>query len=117
LIRLRREHLFNRKGFRSFDGAVLSATAFVLRSFAINAAAAASVVDDDRLLVINLGTELCLTSVPEPLLAPARSAGWETVWSSEDTAYGAAGKGRVHIADRRQNPGRWVVLLASCSAC
>ena len=66
------------------DGAVLSADAFVIRLFG-------ETESEDRLLLVNLGCDLQLTSAPEPLLAPPRSTRWALIWSSEDPRYGGDG--------------------------
>lgn len=68
---------------RSFDGAVLSDSAFLLRFF--------SEEHGDRLLLINLGSLLRLDPAPEPLIAPPSNANWSLRWSSEDRRYGGAG--------------------------
>jgi maltooligosyltrehalose trehalohydrolase len=65
------------------DGAVLCAHAFVLRFF--------DPVHGDRLLAVNLGTDLELVSAPEPLLAPPTRMRWIMVWSSEHSRYGGLG--------------------------
>ena len=71
LLALRR----NDDGFRGrVEGAVLGEEALVLRYF--NAAA------NDRLLIVNLGANLDLDVVPEPLLAPPRGHRWEEQWST-----------------------------------
>jgi maltooligosyltrehalose trehalohydrolase len=41
---------------------------------------------------VNLGVELELSHVPEPLLA-APEGEWHLVWSSEDPRYGGSGDG------------------------
>jgi maltooligosyltrehalose trehalohydrolase len=64
------------------DGAVLGPEAFVIRFFA---------EVGDRLLVVNLGPELRLDPVPEPLLAPVNRQGWRVLWSSEAPRYGGGG--------------------------
>ena len=70
----------------------------------------------DRLLIVNLGAELSLTTLPEPLLAPPTAAGWTIRWSSEDPAYGGAGTAPVETDDGWRIPGQAAVLLASvCS--
>lgn len=72
----------------SVDGAVLGAAAFVLRYFGRS--------ESDRLLVVNLGTELALDVAPEPLLAPPdRDVGWTLLWQSEDPCYGGRGITRI----------------------
>lgn len=65
------------------DGAVLGPEAFVLRFFGDDA--------DDRLLLVNLGADLELTIMPEPLLAPPEGHDWKLQWSSEHPAYGGTG--------------------------
>jgi maltooligosyltrehalose trehalohydrolase len=82
LLRLRREDpVFHTPGW--LDGAVLGPEAFVLRFFAEDAG--------DRLLLVNLGRDLDLDPVPEPLLAPLKGLCWEVIWSSEDPRYGGLG--------------------------
>ena len=65
------------------DGAVLGAHAFVLRYF--------DAEHGDRLLAVNLGTDLNFVSVAEPLLAPPIGSRWVLAWSSEHTRYGGLG--------------------------
>lgn len=67
----------------TYDGAVLSADAFLLRYF--------SEEHGDRLLLVNFGGMLRLDPAPEPLLAPPCAGDWKLVWSSEDPAYGGGG--------------------------
>ncbi|HEX6903222.1 MAG TPA: malto-oligosyltrehalose trehalohydrolase [Thermoanaerobaculia bacterium] len=84
LLRLRREDpVFREQGKGHLDGAVLSSEAFALRFFGRDAG--------DRLLIVNLGADLDLAPVPEPLLAPLTGLRWEVLWSSEDPRYGGAG--------------------------
>jgi maltooligosyltrehalose trehalohydrolase len=45
----------------------------------------------DRLLLVNLGPDLRLTPLPEPLLAPPRGQRWSLAWSSEEPRYGGRG--------------------------
>ena len=47
--------------------------------------------DDDRLVIINLGTDLALPSIPDPLVAPPLEADWDVRWSSEDSSFGGFG--------------------------
>jgi maltooligosyltrehalose trehalohydrolase len=85
LIALRRtEPVFRRVQRRGdIDGAVLGTDAFVLRFFGERG--------DDRLLVVNLGTDLHLPIVPEPLLAPPAGMIWDVQWTSEHPRYGGCG--------------------------
>jgi maltooligosyltrehalose trehalohydrolase len=84
LLGLRRnDPVFSRPRAGAVDGAVLSQQAFVLRFFGEHSA--------DRLLFINLGTDLLVAPVAEPLLAPNPGSKWELAWSSESPKYGGSG--------------------------
>ena len=84
LLRLRRtDPVIAAQARESLDGAVLGAHAFVLRYFDAR--------HGDRLLAVNLGADLLLSSAPEPLLAPPREAHWALAWSSEAPRYGGLG--------------------------
>lgn len=97
LLRLRREDpVFRTARRRGVDGAVLGASAFVLRFFADDGA--------DRLLVINLGRDLLLSPAPEPLLAPPEGHRWSVRWSSNDLPYGGCGTPEIDADDAS-----WVV--------
>ena len=66
------------------DGAVIAPLAFVLRY---------NVGDEDtRLLLVNLGVDLDLTPLPEPLLAPPFGMRWAVQWSSTSVLYGGPGE-------------------------
>jgi len=67
----------------SFDGAVLGASAFMLRYFGGG--------EGDRLLIVNLGQDLAVDKTPEPLIAPPERQRWKLLWSSEDPEYGGSG--------------------------
>jgi maltooligosyltrehalose trehalohydrolase len=97
LLRLRREDaVFRAQRTDWLHGAVLAPEAFALRFFGGE--------EGDRLLVVNLGRDLKLEPVPEPLLAPPEDSHWEVIWSSEAAQYGGNGtpapdpEGRWHIA-------------------
>ena len=84
LIALRRGDLVLSAATRELDGAVIGPQAFVLRFFATDG--------DDRLLIVNLGSDLLLEIVPEPLLAPPDpQKGWTRLWHSDDPRYGGRG--------------------------
>jgi maltooligosyltrehalose trehalohydrolase len=84
LLRLRREDpVFRVPRGAAVDGAVLGSEALVLRFF--------SATSGDRLLVVNLGRDLRLEAVPEPLLAPPEGHFWQSLWHSEDPCYGGGG--------------------------
>jgi maltooligosyltrehalose trehalohydrolase len=105
LLRLRREDsVFNAQEPRALDGAVLGAEAFVLRYFGAES--------DDRLLVVNFGSDLSLNPAPEPLLAPPAGKVWRTVWSSEDYRYGGTGTPPLETKNNWCIPGETAVALA-----
>lgn len=84
LLRLRRDDpTFRDRRPGGLDGAVLGPEAFVLRHFGEGG--------DDRLILVNLGPDLDLNPVTEPLLAPPEDAVWDLLWSSEDPKYGGSG--------------------------
>ncbi|HSG39093.1 MAG TPA: malto-oligosyltrehalose trehalohydrolase, partial [Thermoanaerobaculia bacterium] len=84
LLRLRREDpVLREQGKGRVDGAVLSPEAFAIRFFGAAAG--------DRLLLVNLGNDLELEPVPEPLLSPLTGLRWDVLLSSEDPGYGGAG--------------------------
>ncbi|MHB1557615.1 MAG: malto-oligosyltrehalose trehalohydrolase [Isosphaeraceae bacterium] len=87
LLRLRREDPTIRAGGRpgAVDGAVLGPEALALRWFDPEG------TGDDRLMLVNLGIELNLKVVAEPLLAPPEDRRWRIRWSSEDPRYGGCG--------------------------
>lgn len=88
LLKLRRtDAAFRMTVPRSVDGAVLAEQAFVLRYFCER--------QQDRLLVINLGHDLDLSIVPEPLLAPPQGMRWRVVLSTEEPQYGGHGVSAV----------------------
>jgi maltooligosyltrehalose trehalohydrolase len=106
LIALRRnDATLGQQGEGGIDGAVLSATAFVLRFFDTG--------DDDRLLIVNLGSAFVLDVAPEPLLAPPMSSRWELIWSSEDPRYGGAGTPPLDTDGVWRLPAEAAVLLAA----
>ena len=84
LLRLRREDpVFRRQGEGGFDGAVLGPHTFVLRWYGGD--------DGDRLLVVNLGTDVHLARVPEPLLAPPEGQVWAAMLTTESARYNGHG--------------------------
>jgi maltooligosyltrehalose trehalohydrolase len=86
------------------DGAVLTSTAFLLRY--------RGGADGDRLLIVNLGCDLDLVPIPEPLLAPPANSQWVLQWSSASVRYG--GQGRAPLPhDHLHVPGDTAVLLKS----
>jgi maltooligosyltrehalose trehalohydrolase len=64
------------------DGAVLGPECLVLRYTAGG---------DDRLLIVNLGPDLLIGPLPQPLLAAPEGRTWTALWSSESARYGGDG--------------------------
>ena len=97
LLRLRRaDQAFNSQQPGAVDGAVLGDRALVLRFFAADG--------KDRLLLINLGMDMMLGAVPEPLLAPLPGTTWQVLWSSENPRYGGTGALPV------ENESSWLII-------
>ena len=71
-------------GCNKIDGAVLGESCFVLRYLS-------PTYEEDRLLVVNLGTGVDLPHLPEPLVAPPTGCEWQLHWSSESPVYGGSG--------------------------
>ncbi|MCP1608767.1 maltooligosyltrehalose trehalohydrolase [Azospirillum lipoferum] len=93
LLRLRREDaVFAAQRVGGLDGAVLGEEAFVLRFFGEEEG-------DDRLVLVNLGRDLTLRALADPLLAPPLNGAWTVLWSSEDPAYGGCGTAPVERPD------------------
>jgi maltooligosyltrehalose trehalohydrolase len=105
LLRLRREDkVFVTQEVGKVDGAVLGPAALVLRFFGTAA--------DDRLLLVNLGTDLHLEVVPEPLLAPPEGGAWTVLWSSDAPGYGGLATPPVVTENGWRLPGEAAVVLA-----
>jgi maltooligosyltrehalose trehalohydrolase len=104
LLKLRRkEPVFRAQMRRGLDGAVLSSEAFVLRFFGDHGR--------DRLLIVNLGTDLHLDPAPEPLLAPPADSEWTTLWSSEDPKYGGNGTPPLGTGNSWRIPGNCALAM------
>lgn len=104
LLLLRREDsVFRAQRLGGVDGAVLGPQAFVLRFFGENG--------DDRLLLVNLGSDVRLGPIPEPLLAPAEGMGWDPLWTSEDPRYGGDSAVAVEGEDGWHLPGESAVVM------
>ena len=106
LVQLRRtDPVIQRAQHHRPDGAILADGAFVLRYWGAG--------DGDRLLVVNLGCDLDLRPVPEPLLAPPAGSRWEMQWSSEAVRYGGGGTPPVNPHSDWHVPGESALLLRS----
>ncbi len=120
LLRLRRtDRVFS--GSPWIDGAVVADQTFVIRYFALRPDRAGDDVSpgefadrvdgEDRLLIVNLGVDRHLSSVPEPLLAPPAGSRWQALWSSEAPEYGGAGTPPLDTDEGWHIPGCAAVVL------
>jgi maltooligosyltrehalose trehalohydrolase len=104
LLRIRREDPVLRAQRTGWvDGAVIGPEALVLRFFGDQA--------DDRLLIVNLGRDLDLRPVPEPLLAPPAGKDWELLWTSEDPRYGGCSTAPIEENGTWRIPGHAAIVL------
>ena len=84
LLRLRREDIaVSSQDRERLDGAVLGSNALAIRYFEADGY--------DRLLLLNLGSDLHYIPAPEPLLAPQSNGSWRLAWTSDDPRYGGPG--------------------------
>ncbi|HTI85429.1 MAG TPA: malto-oligosyltrehalose trehalohydrolase [Alphaproteobacteria bacterium] len=105
LIRLRAlDPVFSVAHRKCVDGAILSHDALVLRYTGRN---------EDRLLLVNFGYDLCLESPAEPLLAAPIGAAWRILWSSEHPRYGGTGTPPIESDEGWFLPAHSAVVLTS----
>jgi maltooligosyltrehalose trehalohydrolase len=106
LIRLRRsDPVIRASASNRPDGATIAPEAFVLRYQGGELG--------DRLLIVNLGCDLDVRPIPEPLVAPPRDARWVPQWSSEAPAYGGNGTPAIRPHSHLHVPGEAAILLRS----
>jgi maltooligosyltrehalose trehalohydrolase len=104
LLRLRmNDPVFHAQRIGGLDGAVIGPRAFAIRFFGESG--------DDRLLLINLGLDLSLEPIPEPLLAPPENSFWKLVWSSDDPRYGGSSTASLGPLEIWRIPGQAAVVL------
>jgi maltooligosyltrehalose trehalohydrolase len=105
LLKLRREDpVFRLQRYGGLDGAVISPETFVLRYFGEE--------ENDRLMVVNWGSDLYLDPAPEPLLAAPEGKLWQVYWSSESPTYGGSGIAPLETEDNWRIQGQTTVILA-----
>ena len=102
LLGLRRSDPVLSKRPVRIDGATLGARAWLLRFFGDSG---------DRLLLINLGADLTLAPMPEPLLAPLADQAWQLRWSSELPLYGGSGVPALYRSGSLHLPGESATVL------
>jgi maltooligosyltrehalose trehalohydrolase len=103
LLALRREPPFVAQDRDAMHGSVLADEAFVLRWIGDG--------DSDRLLVVNLGRDLHLPTIADPLAAPPADARWDVAWTSEDPRYGGGGTPAVETDSGWRIQGHAAVVL------
>jgi maltooligosyltrehalose trehalohydrolase len=116
LLALRRTHrAFACQARRAMDGALLTPEAFLLRFFdGEPGGAVPGEQRGDRLLLVNLGADVDLDILPEPLLAPPPRQRWVLAWSSESPAYGGGGTPQVETPQGRWHlPAQSAVVMAT----
>jgi maltooligosyltrehalose trehalohydrolase len=85
LIALRKQEAIFISGDLRVDGALIAEHCLLLRYWPERGRA-----EEARLLVVNLGDDVDLPELAEPLLG-TESGGWQTLFSSEDPKYGGSG--------------------------
>lgn len=109
LLALRHEDaVFARQQNTRLEGVVLGPEAFALRWWDDD--------EDDRLMLVNLGRDLDLRPMTEPLLAPVTDAMWELYWSSDAPRYGGSGTAMLNMKEWTLPGHAALVLRPACSA-
>lgn len=109
LLKLRRDDpVIARAGTNRPEGAVLGASAFVLRYLDAD--------HGDRLLVVNLGGDIELLPAHEPLLAPPDGTRWRVLWSSASPVYGGYGMAPLDADGPWRLQAECALLFAPASA-
>lgn len=104
LLALRRDPAFVPGDVRNIDGAILREDVVLIRFFHD---------EGDRLLLVNLGRDLQLGSIAEPLMAPPLGKCWDLFWSSENREYGGGGCAALEMEDGWHIPGEAAIVLTS----
>lgn len=83
LIKIRKnDPVFKLASTTPFDGAVINDDAFIIRYFGES---------EDRLLIVNFGSDLTYSPAPQPLLVAGKEMKWNLIFSTESAAYGGVG--------------------------
>jgi maltooligosyltrehalose trehalohydrolase len=97
---------FSQGTSRRIDGAVIGDAALLIRYLTTEPS-------DQCLLLVNLGKDIGMAVVAEPLLAPPRGHRWQLIWSSEHPDYDGAGRPSIDLARYWILPGDSAVLFVS----
>lgn len=112
LLALRREDpVISRQRADLIDATTLGSDAFLLRYFAKPNASEGSPEAEERLILVNFGTELLICPSPQPLLAPPADRGWQLLWSSDNPRYGADYSPPLETTSGWRLPGECAVVL------
>jgi maltooligosyltrehalose trehalohydrolase len=107
LLALRRGSVaFRQQQAGAVDGAVLGVGTF---TFVLRYGTQGPL--DERLLVVNLSTDVVAPAFPEPLVAPPDGCDWADEWSSEHPAYGGTGTPAVCTGRGWHIPGLSATVL------
>ncbi|SEP79541.1 maltooligosyl trehalose hydrolase [Devosia sp. YR412] len=102
LLSMRRlDPAFSQRSERRIDGAVIGDAALLIRYLTPDPAG-------HRLLLLNLGRDLQIGVLAEPLLAPTDGHHWTVAWSSEHPDYDGGGRGAI-------DPARFWILPSDCA--
>src|SRR5690606_7863534 len=105
LLELRRtDPIFAAQDASRLHGAVLDPRAFVLR-FGTGSG-------DDRIVLVNFGTDLDVGGKAEPLLAPPSGCDWNLILSTEDPKYGGGGTPPLGPRGELRLPGGCTLVFA-----
>jgi maltooligosyltrehalose trehalohydrolase len=112
LLALRREDpIFARQQSESIEGAALGSDALLLRYIGGHGETAEPTMADDRLVIVNFGTELLVNPSPQPLLAPPEGCGWQMIWAGDHPRYGADYCPPVETTSGWRIPGECTVVF------
>jgi maltooligosyltrehalose trehalohydrolase len=104
LLALRRDDAVFGRRYR-IDGAAIDEACWVLRYF--------GAADEDRLLIVNLGGDLVLDRIAEPLMASIEGQPWRLLWSSEAPAYDGSSVPEPFADGTWRIAGHAAIVLAS----
>ncbi|MBA4015822.1 MAG: malto-oligosyltrehalose trehalohydrolase [Pirellula sp.] len=112
LLALRRDDpVFSRHRADLIHTTTLGPDAFLLRYKAAPDAPADSPAAEERLILVNFGTELLICPSPQPLLAPPAGCGWQLLWSSDNPRYGADYSPPLETTSGWRLPGECTAVL------
>jgi maltooligosyltrehalose trehalohydrolase len=106
LIKLRKDTaaIASGQGKTRVDGSTIGVHAFLLRYFHPQA-------ENERVVIINLGSDLAVSSFADPLMAPPTRTQWDVAWSSEDPLYGGSGRRGMDFQRRWTLPADCALFL------